>query len=152
MTYDRPDAPRTGAVDLIDGDAPLLSARGLRETAALFAARVRSGELGSLPVFVGLVVIWGVFEVLNPVFLSSTNLVNLTMQCAAIGTIALGVVLVLLVGEIDLSVGSVSGLAAAVLAVSFVQLQWPLLVAVIAALALGCAVGDRKGTRLNSSH
>ena len=82
--------------------------------------RIRGGDLGPLPVVLGLVVIWTVFQLLNPVFLSSENLVNLTMQCAAIGTIALGIVLVLLVGEIDLSVGSVSGLAAAVLAVSFV--------------------------------
>ena len=57
------------------------------------------------------------------------------MQCAAIGTIALGIVLVLLLGEIDLSVGSVSGLAAAVLAVGFVQLQWPLVLALLAAIA-----------------
>ena len=69
--------------------------------AAAISGRCRS--------IVGLVVIWVVFQALNPVFLSSTNIVNLTMQCAAIGTIALGIVLVLLVGEIDLSVGSVVG-------------------------------------------
>jgi len=90
---------------------------------------------------VGLLVIWTVFQILNPAFLSSRNLVLLTMQSAAIGTIALGVVLVLLVGEIDLSVGSVSGLAAAILAVGFVQLRWPLVLAVLAALAVGCLVG-----------
>ena len=99
----------------------LFSADGMRAALAALLARIRGGDLGSLPVIVGLVVIWAVFQALNPVFLSSTNLVNLTMQCAAIGTIALGIVLVLLVGEIDLSVGSVSGLAAAILAVSFVQ-------------------------------
>ncbi|GAB3602446.1 sugar ABC transporter permease [Microbacterium aureliae] len=106
-----------------------------------FVERVRGGDLGSLPVIVGLVLIWTVFQTLNPVFLSSTNLVNLTMQCAAIGTIALGIVLVLLVGEIDLSVGSVSGLAAAVLAVGFVQLQWHPLLALAVALASGALVG-----------
>lgn len=103
--------------------------------------RIRGGDLGSLPVIAGLVVIWTVFQLLNPVFLSSANLVNLTMQCAATGTIALGIVLVLLVGEIDLSVGSVSGLAAAILAVSFVQLQWNLLFAVAAAIVAGMLVG-----------
>lgn len=108
---------------------------------ALLVARIRGGELGSLPVVVGLIIIWTVFQVLNPAFLSSRNLVLLTMQSAAVGTIALGVVLVLLIGEIDLSVGSVSGLAAAILAVGFVQLQWPLIVALVAALAAGCIVG-----------
>ena len=119
----------------------LLSGSGIRHALEAFVARVRGGDLGALPVVLGIAVIWTVFQLLNPVFLSSENLVNLTMQCAAIGTIALGVVLVLLVGEIDLSVGSVSGLAAAVLAVTFVQLQWNLVLSLIAAIAIGCLVG-----------
>jgi simple sugar transport system permease protein/D-xylose transport system permease protein len=113
----------------------------VRTSLALAGARLRGGDLGAAPVVVGLAAIWIVFQLLNPVFLSSENLVNLTMQCAATGTIALGVVLVLLLGEIDLSVGSVSGLAAAVLAVSFVQLQWNVALAILAAVAIGVAVG-----------
>ncbi|MET0736579.1 MAG: sugar ABC transporter permease [Microbacterium sp.] len=113
----------------------------MRAALALLIARIRGGDLGSLPVIAGLVVIWGVFQALNPNFLSPVNLVNLTMQCAAVGTIALGVVLVLLLGEIDLSVGSVSGLAGAVLAVSFVQLGWNLVLALAAAVGIGCLVG-----------
>ena len=123
------------------GDERLLSGSGIRLALEGFVTRIRGGDLGALPVVLGIAVIWTVFQLLNPVFLSSENLVNLTMQCAAIGTIALGVVLVLLVGEIDLSVGSVSGLAAAVLAVSFVQLQWNLVLALAAAIAVGCLVG-----------
>ncbi|MDW4571322.1 sugar ABC transporter permease [Microbacterium sp. M3] len=119
----------------------VLSGPAVREAVGGFVARIRGGDLGAVPVVVGIAVIWTVFQLLNPVFLSSENLVNLTMQCAAIGTIALGVVLVLLVGEIDLSVGSVSGLAAAVLAVTFVQLQWNLILALVAAIAIGCLVG-----------
>ncbi|TQK20079.1 simple sugar transport system permease protein/D-xylose transport system permease protein [Microbacterium sp. SLBN-154] len=118
------------------------------DTFSRVAARVREGDLGALPVIVGVVVIWSVFQSLNPSFLSSQNLVNLTMQCAAIGTIALGVVLVLLVGEIDLSVGSVSGLAAAILAVTFVQMQWDLILAIIAAVAAGAAIGAGYGLLL----
>ncbi|WP_236968869.1 sugar ABC transporter permease [Microbacterium aurantiacum] len=113
----------------------------MRQSLDLFVARIRGGDLGAAPVIAGLIVIWIVFQALNPVFLSSTNLVNLTMQSAAIGTIALGIVLVLLIGEIDLSVGSVSGLAAAVLAVGFVQLQWPLVVALLAAAGVGVIIG-----------
>lgn len=122
-------------------DERMLSAESIRSSFDLLVARVRGGDLGSLPVAAGLVVIWAIFQILNPIFLSAENLVNLTMQCAAIGTIALGVVLVLLVGEIDLSVGSVSGLASAVLAVAFVQLRWDLALALVAAIAIGCLVG-----------
>jgi D-xylose transport system permease protein len=113
----------------------------LRSRVASVGARIRGGELGALPVIAGLIVIWGVFQGLNPVFLSSANLVNLTMQCASIGTIALGIVVVLLIGEIDLSVGSVSGMAAAILAVAFVQADWPLIFALAAALGAGVLVG-----------
>ena len=118
-----------------------IDATGVRGSAERLWARIRGGDLGPLPVIVGLVVIWTVFQAVNPVFLSSRNLVDLTMQCASIGIISLGVVVVLLLGEIDLSVGSVSGLAAAILAVGFVQLRWPLIVAIVAAVATGCLVG-----------
>lgn len=103
--------------------------------------RVRSGDVGRMPVILALVAIAVVFQSVNPVFLSSRNLVDLTMQCAAIGTIALGIVMVLLIGEIDLSVGSMSGVAAAVLAVGAVRMGLPLAVAVAAALAAGVVVG-----------
>ncbi|CAN5129322.1 ABC transporter permease [soil metagenome] len=103
--------------------------------------RIRGGDLGSLPVIVGLVIICAIFEVLNPTFLSSTNLVNLTMQCAAVGTLAIGIVLVLLLGEIDLSVGAVSGLSSAILAVGYVQLGIPLPLVIVASLVTGALVG-----------
>ncbi|WP_211160284.1 MULTISPECIES: sugar ABC transporter permease [Microbacterium] len=119
----------------------MLSVAGVRSAVDALFSRIRGGDLGAAPIVVGLAVIWLIFQLLNPVFLSSENLSNLTMQSAAIGTIALGVVLVLLLGEIDLSVGSVSGLAAAVLAVTFVQLHWPLVLALVAAVAAGCLVG-----------
>jgi D-xylose transport system permease protein len=134
--------PRAASVMLSEPeDERLLSPRGISGAVARLVARIRGGDLGQLPVIAGLVVIWTVFQILNPVFLSPRNLVDLTMQCAAIGTIALGIVVVLLLGEIDLSVGSVSGLAAAVLAVSLVQLQWNLVFALLAAVAIGCLVG-----------
>lgn len=122
-------------------DERLIQQRGLAGYWDAFRARVRAGELGSLPVIVGLVVIWGVFYLLNDRFLSPTNLVNLALQSAAVGTIAIGIVLVLLLGEIDLSVGSVSGVASAVLAVGFVNRDWPLPAALLAAVLVGTAVG-----------
>jgi len=108
---------------------------------ARLADRLRSADLGRLPVVAGLIVIAIVFQALNPVFLSSRNLVDLTMQCAALGTIALGIVLVLLIGQIDLSVGSVAGLAAAILAVGYVQRGWPVALALAAAVGAGALVG-----------
>jgi simple sugar transport system permease protein/D-xylose transport system permease protein len=92
-------------------------------------------------VVVGLAIIWTVFQILNPNFLSAANLVNLALQCAAIGTIALGVVLVLLLAQIDLSIGSIAGLAAAILAVTFTQFAWPLPLSIVAALAAGAVLG-----------
>jgi len=105
----------------------------------------RDRDLGSLPVVGALAVLGLVFQAANPNFLSADNLVNLTLQSATTGVITLGIVLVLLVGQIDLSVGAVSGLAAAVVAVGFVQQGWPLAVAVIAALALGATIGAGYG-------
>ena len=96
--------------------------------------RLRSGDLGMIPVVVGLVVIWIVFYAMNPRFLSSRNLVELSLDSATIGMISVGIVLVLLLGEIDLSVGSVSGLSGAVLAVLLVYQDWPLLASILAAL------------------
>ena len=140
MTAGNP--PRTASAPLSDpDDERLLSPRGIGGAVTRLVTRLRGGDLGQLPVIAGLIVIWTVFQVLNPVFLSPRNLVDLTMQCAAIGTISLGIVLVLLLGEIDLSVGSVSGLSAAVLAVGLVQLQWNLVFALLAAIAVGCLVG-----------
>src|SRR4051794_32936041 len=106
-----------------------------------FVDRVRSGDLGSLPVIVGLVLICSVFTAINPLFLSPNNLVNLLFDCSTVGIISLGVVCMLMVGEIDLSVGSVSGVASAVLGVVWVNMGWPAPVAVVAAIASGAAIG-----------
>lgn len=137
----------TVAADL--QDERLVRERGVAGALRAFGARVRSGDLGSLPVIVGLAVIWVVFSLINPNFLSSANMVNLTLQMAAIGTIAVGIVLVLLLGEIDLSVGSMAGLAAAILAVAFVQWSWPLWLAVVAAVAAGVVIGALYGFLYN---
>ena len=106
-----------------------------------FIDRLRSGDLGALPVVIGLVVIWTVFQSLNPVFLSANNLVNLLFDCSTVGVIALGIVCVLMVGEIDLSVGSVSGFASALVGVLWVNSDWPVPVAILLALLAGAAVG-----------
>ncbi|MEU5448467.1 MULTISPECIES: sugar ABC transporter permease [Streptomyces] len=126
------------------GGARKVPGRGsgaMRDRRRAVSGRLRGGELGLLPVLAGLVVIWVVMQILNPVFLSSANLTNLALESVPSGIIALGVVCVLLVGQIDLSVGSVSGLGAAVLAVLFVDRGLPAWVAAGAALALAGVIG-----------
>lgn len=122
-------------------DERLIASHGVRGAVAAFTSRLRSGDLGSVPVVIGLVIIWAVFQIANSSFLTSRNLVNLTLQTSSIGVIALGIVLVLLLGEIDLSVGSVSGLAAAVMGVTFVNKGWPLVASLLAAALLGLVIG-----------
>src|SRR4030088_2271340 len=99
-----------------------------------FRRRVTEGELGSLPVIAGLVIIWITFEILNPNFLTARNITNLMLQIADLGPIAVGIVLVLLLGEIDLSVGSVSGLGAGVVGVLNVKHGVPAILAGAAGL------------------
>jgi D-xylose transport system permease protein len=140
-------APASEAVDTTAAlpsdlqDERLIASQGVSGWIRVFLSRLRSGDLGSLPVVIGLIVIWAVFQSQNDAFLSSRNLVNLALQSAATGTIALGIVLVLLLGEIDLSVGSVSGLSAAILAVGMVSNNWPALVAIAAAVLAGAVIG-----------
>lgn len=143
MTNDTSSPTNNVAPDM--RDERLIRYEGFGGGVRSFFQRVRGGDLGSLPVVIGLAIIWGIFQFLNQNFLSSRNLVDLTMQCAAIGTIAIGVVLVLLVAQIDLSVGSISGLAAAIVGVSMTQLGWPIWLGIIASLAAAAAIGGLYG-------
>jgi D-xylose transport system permease protein len=121
----------TPTVDTADGESRRLN---------LFA-RLARGELSSVRVLITIAVIWTIFQLQNDRFLSAVNLTNLTLQIAAIGTISIGVVFVLLLGEIDLSVGAVSGLAAGVMAVLSVKHGWSPELALIAGLLTGTAIG-----------
>jgi D-xylose transport system permease protein len=122
-----------------------VDAEGLAGLWSRFTRRLRQGELGSLPVIVGLIIIWTVFAVAEDNFLTAGNLTNLMLQITGLGIIATGVVLVLLLGEIDLSVGIVSGLAASVMAVLSVKEDWPGWLAIVAALLVGVGAGAVQG-------
>jgi D-xylose transport system permease protein len=122
-------------------DVRVKHATGVGGTVAAFVERVRSGDLGSLPVIAGLVIIWTVFTSLNPVFLSANNMVNLLFDCSTVGVISLGIVCVLMVGQIDLSVGSMSGFASALVGTLWVNHGWPVLLAIAAAVAAGALAG-----------
>ena len=122
-----------------------------RETAALYARRwwdnVRSGDLGSLPIIIGLLIIAIVFQSQNDRFLTAGNFVNLMIQGAAFATIAMGVVFVLLLGEIDLSIGYVSGVAGVICTLLLLPDGNEVAPAVALALALmsGIAIGVLHG-------
>jgi len=119
---------------------------GLAGALAGYRRRIAQGDIGQLPVIIGLAVIWVIFYFAsNGNFFKPVNLVNLSLQMASVGTIAVGVVFVLLLGEIDLTVGIVSGLAAGVLAVLNVRLGLPGPVAVGSALVAGALVGLIQG-------
>lgn len=100
---------------------------------------------GSLPVILGLAIIAVVFGSLNEHFLSPENLTNLLLQMAATGTIALGVIVVLLLGEVDLSAGSVSGLAAVVMTILSVREHVSVGLAIVAGLAVAALIGALHG-------
>ncbi|MCK1455363.1 MULTISPECIES: sugar ABC transporter permease [unclassified Bradyrhizobium] len=136
------DTQQVSTARLLDrSDERVKHADTLGNTIGAFVDRVRSGDLGSLPVVVGLIVICAAFETLNPVFLAPNNLVNLLFDCATVGVISLGIVCILMVGEIDLSVGSVSGFSSALVGVLWVAQDWPVAVAIVTALVLGAAIG-----------
>ena len=112
-----------------------------RPTAREIVRRFVEGDLASLRVVLVLAVIWIIFQSQNDRFLSAVNLTNLMLQITAVGLISVGVVYVLLLGEIDLSVGAVSGLAAAVVAVLNVKHGWSPYLAIAAGVATGTVIG-----------
>jgi D-xylose transport system permease protein len=123
-----------------------------RDSLGAYARRwwvgVRAGDLGSLPIIVGLVVIAVIFQTNNSNFLTAGNFVNLIVQGAAITTIAMGIVFVLLLGEIDLSVGYVSGVAGAVVALLTFPDNHNVFAAgpaLVLALGAGLAIGVLQG-------
>src|SRR3954452_2882137 len=122
-------------------DERLVGSDGLRGAVRGTVDRVRAGELGAVAAILGLVVICVVFQAVNSLFLSSDNLSNVLLESVPTGVIALGIVCVLLLGEIDLSVGSVSGVSGAILCVLFVNKGVPLALAIVLAVLFGVGVG-----------
>jgi D-xylose transport system permease protein len=108
---------------------------------------VRAGQLGSLPIIIGLIIIAIVFQSQNDRFLTASNFVNLIVQSAAFATIAMGIVFVLLLGEIDLSVGYVSGVGGVIAAVLLIPdgNQTGTWIAIFLALLSGVGIGTLHG-------
>ena len=127
----------------VAGPTPAKAAE--RANARQLVRRFVEGDLASLRVVFVLAVIWIIFQSQNDRFLSAVNLTNLMLQITAVGLISVGIVYVLLLGEIDLSVGAVSGLAAAVVAVLNVKHGWNPYLAIAAGVATGTVIGLIQG-------
>jgi D-xylose transport system permease protein len=108
--------------------------------------RVRGGEMGALPGVLGIVVLVVGFTIARPVFLSPANFANLLAQSAVFIVVAMGLIFVLLLGEIDLSAGYAAGTCAAVMAVTLTDLQLGWYIAIPMALLTGIIIGAVLGT------
>ncbi|MEU9289195.1 sugar ABC transporter permease [Streptomyces sp. NPDC048275] len=138
------DDPTAAPVSVVD---PRLLVRdeGLKGYFTEFKRKVKGGELGSLPVFIGLIVIWTIFQLQNDRFLSADNLSNISYYLSATGMLAIGLVFVLLLGEIDLSVGSVSGFASTLFAVFVVTHGMNAWLALLLTIVTGVGIGALHG-------
>ncbi len=118
----------------------------LKDALGDYWSRIKSGDIGALPAVLGLVVLCGVFGVMSNVFLTSSNFANLITQAAAVTVIAMGLVFVLLLGEIDLSAGYASGVCGAVLVILITNHGWAWYLALPVSILVGVVLGYILGT------
>ncbi|MFJ3668845.1 sugar ABC transporter permease [Streptomyces sp. NPDC090106] len=138
------DDPTAAPVTVVDPRL-LVREEGFKGYWTEFTRKVKGGELGSLPVVVGLIVIWTIFQLKNDLFLSAENLSSISYFMSATGMLAIGLVFVLLLGEIDLSVGSVSGLASTLFAVFAINHGVNPWLALILTIITGIGIGALHG-------
>jgi D-xylose transport system permease protein len=139
-------APAMAGADAALASAPELLADSFGDYARMWLKRVRGGESGALPVILGLIAIVIYFQTRNSLFLSAGNLVNLMTQAAWIVMLGMAEVFVLLLGEIDLSIGYTSAIGAVITLWMLPQVNpYPWWVAVLAGLAVTSAYGAIQG-------
>jgi D-xylose transport system permease protein len=135
-------APEAAAAAIPAVDPRLLvQEEGLRGYLTEFGRRMRSGELGSVPVVAALIIIWVIFGFANDRFLTADNFSTIAQVIVGTGMMSLGIVFVLLLGEIDLSVSYVGGVAGAVYALLTVNHGMSEGLAFIIAIASGAVLG-----------
>jgi len=113
----------------------------LKSAASDYWARIKSGDIGSLPAVLGLLVLCIVFGFMSDVFLTPGNFANLLTQAASVIVIAMGLIFVLLLGEIDLSAGYASGVTGAVLVILITNHGWPWYAALAISIGVGALLG-----------
>ena len=132
--------------DTVEGPIIADPQGGISDHLREYVDRVRGGDVGALPALLGIVALVVVFSSLDSAFFTSGNFANLLVQGASITVIAMGLVFVLLLGEIDLSAGFASGVCAAVLATLMTEKGYPWPVSVAAAVLTGVVIGVVIGT------
>lgn len=137
------ETPETTPADAARGDfsADARRTSTLRGAVTDYLNRLRSGDMGALPAVLGLVVLYIVFGLANDRFFSMLNQANLIIQAGSICVLAMGLIFVLLLGEIDLSAGVTGGVAATFTALAIVDHGQPWWVAVIVGMLVGCLIG-----------
>lgn len=113
-----------------------------------FSRRLRGklgGDPGPLPVILGLIAVWIFFQTQNSNFLTARNLSNLALQMAVVTVLAMATVVVMVAGEIDLSLGSVAGVTSALLGVLLTNHHWSVWAALAATFAVGAGIGLLQG-------
>jgi D-xylose transport system permease protein len=118
----------------------------LKGSAKNYWSRVKAGDIGSLPAVLGLIALCLVFGSMSSVFLTPGNFANLITQAAAVIVIAMGLIFVLLLGEIDLSAGYTAGVTGAVLVILITNQGQPWYVALAASIAVGTFLGFALGS------
>ncbi len=134
-TYEPSDTASAGFA------ADSYSSTTIADSARDYVNRLRGGDMGTLPAMLGLVVLFTVFSVAHDEFLTTYNLTNLVIQAASICVLAMGLVFVLLLGEIDLSAGVAGGASATITALVILDHGWTWWAAVLAGLAIGALIG-----------
>src|SRR6478735_9263485 len=122
-------------------DSDNLQAATIGDSARDYVNRLRGGDIGSLPAILGLVFLFVVFASLNDKFLTTYNMANLVVQAGSICVLAMGIVFVLLLGEIDLSAGVAGGACATITALMLIDYDWPWWLATLAGVAFGMVIG-----------
>ncbi|MBC2934759.1 sugar ABC transporter permease [Nocardioides sp. zg-1228] len=113
----------------------------IADSARDYVNRLRGGDMGSLPAILGLIVLFVVFSSLNDRFLTTYNMANLVVQAGSIIVLAMGIVFVLLLGEIDLSAGVAGGASATIIALMLIDYDWTWWLATLAGVAVGAVIG-----------
>ena len=118
----------------------------LKGAASDYWSRVKAGDIGALPAILGLIVLCAIFGAMSDVFLTPGNFANLLTQAAAVIVIAMGLVFVLLLGEIDLSAGYAAGVSGAVLVILITNHQVAWYIAFPISIMVGGLLGFILGT------
>ncbi|NYJ02606.1 D-xylose transport system permease protein [Nocardioides thalensis] len=141
MTLQSDNATTEPAAQRAGFDSDAHHAATVRDAVTDYLNRLRGGDMGSLPAILGLVVLFAVFTGLHDRFLTTYNMANLVVQAGSIIVLAMGLVFVLLLGEIDLSAGVAGGASATITTLVMIDYSWEWWLATLAGLAAGAVIG-----------